>query len=63
MRLNPFKKKSQKCFICMMPVGDNPSEIRYKYQDGEGVAHLCGVCSEEFNKDTVDRDQENDISI
>jgi len=47
----------------MMPVGDNPSEIRYKYQDGEGVAHLCGVCSEEFNKDTVDRDQENDISI
>ncbi len=65
MILNPFKKKEpeRKCFICMMPIGSNPSEIRYKYQDGEGVVHICGVCSEEFNKDTIDKDREDDISI
>ena len=65
MKLNPFKKKEPQhtCLICMKTAGSNPSDVRYKYQDGEGVAYLCDVCSEEFNKDTVDRDQENDISV
>jgi hypothetical protein len=59
-----FKSKvpPKECLICADAVGDNPSEVRYKYQDGEGVAYLCKKCSDSMNKDKVDSaDGEEDV--
>ena len=64
MKLNPFSKSVDKmCLVCDEPAGKSPSEIRYKYKDGEATAYLCKICGDDIENDDLDKDTDDDLAI
>jgi|TARA_B110000211_G_C14057751_1_gene544145 hypothetical protein len=64
MKLNPFSKSVDKmCLVCDEPAGKSPSEIRYKYKDGEATAYLCKICGDDIENDDLDKETDDDLAI
>ena len=64
MKLNPFSKSVDKrCLMCGEPAGKSPSEIRYKYKDGEATAYLCKICADSVENDSLDKEIDDDLAI
>ena len=49
--------------MCGEPAGKSPSEIRYKYKDGEATAYLCKICADSVENDSLDKEIDDDLAI